>query len=129
MLYIISAVAMAFGLVYALSPQIMPYHETYLGMPHEQLPPKVAALLLLFMKGGGAAFFSLGIMLTMVVRIPFRQGETWAWWVILISSLVILLPLLFITLQLGTSTPWPVVVIMLILLLTALAISRPTRRS
>ena len=41
----ISVVVIFFGVLYLFTPlKIMPYHEIYLGMLHEQLQPKIAVL-------------------------------------------------------------------------------------
>lgn len=128
LLYVVSGVAILFGLVYSFTPKIMPYHERFLGMTHEQLNPKVAELLLFILKGAGAAAISIGVSLAMLVKGPLSKGDTWAWWIILVMTMISLVPLLLITLNMGLYTPWWVVGGMIILVITALAISKPPRK-
>ena len=127
LLYMISVVVIFFGILYLFTPKIMPYHEIYLGMSHEQLQPKVAALLLSAMRIIGFLSIALGLALGIIIRFPFQKGEPWSWWLILVIWLIVLLPLLFITLRIGLHTPWWLLVILLILLFVAMVITRPGR--
>jgi hypothetical protein len=127
MLYVVSGVAILFGLVYSFTPKIMSYHERFLGMTHDQLEPKVAELLLFILKGAGAAGISIGLSLAMLVKGPLSKGDAWAWWIILVMALMSLVPLLLITLNMGLYTPWWVVGGMIMLVITALAISKPPK--
>lgn len=124
MLYVVSAGALFWGLVYLFTPTIMPYHERFLGMAHEQLEPKVALLFLALIRVAGAAFLSIGIALVMLVTGPFSRGDKWTWWIILVMALLTLIPLLFITLNIGLYTPWWAVGVMIILVIAAMVISK-----
>ena len=53
MLYVFAAFLILFGLVYLLSPRIMPYHERFLGKTFEELDPKTAYPQPGFLEGGG----------------------------------------------------------------------------
>ena len=117
MLYVVAGVALLFGLLYSFSPTILPYHERALGMTHEQLQPEVAALFLTLMR-------VIGVALVLLVKGPFSKGDRWAWWIILFMGLICLVPLLFITLNVGLYSPWWVVAILIILEIVALIISR-----
>jgi hypothetical protein len=112
------------GSFYLISSKIAPYHEKFLGMSHEQLDPKVATLLLSSIKGSGAAMVSIGVALAMLVKGPFSKGDSWTWWIILFMTLLSLIPLQFITLNIGKDSPWWLVSIMIILVVVSLAISR-----
>lgn len=124
MLYITSAGIIIFGLVYLFTPEIMPYHERYLAITHEGLPPKIAALFLYMLKGAGSMALSIGITLFMMVRWYFSKGDKFISVIILIMMLVALLPLLFITLSIGFYTPWWLVSLIIILVVTAIIINR-----
>jgi len=124
MLYVVAGVALLFGFLYSFSPTLMPYHERALGMTHEQLQPEVASLFLTMMRVIGASFLSIGVALVLLVAGPFRKGDRWTWWVILFMGLICLVPILFITLNVGLYSPWWVVGICIILEIVALAISR-----
>ena len=124
LLYIGAGVGLLFGLLFSFSPTIMPYHERFLGTTHEQLKPEVAALFLTMMRVIGASFCAIGVGMVLLVKGPFSKGDRWAWWIVLAMGLVCLVPLLFITLNIGVYSPWWVVGIMIILEIVALVISR-----
>ena len=124
LLYIGAGVGLLFGLLFSFSPTIMPYHERFLGTTHEQLKPEVAALFLTMMRVIGASFCAIGVGMVLLVKGPFSKGDRWAWWIVLAMGLVCLVPLLFITLNVGVYSPWWVVGIMIILEIVALVISR-----
>ncbi len=124
MLYITSAGVIIFGLVYLFTPEIMPYHERYLAITHEELPPNIAALFLYMLKGAGSMALAIGISLFMMVRWYFSKGDKFISVIILIMMLVSLIPLLFITLSIGLYTPWWLVSIIIILVVTAIIINR-----
>lgn len=123
-LYCVVGVLSVMGCVYLFTPQIMPYHERFIGMQHEQLHPNVNALLLYMMKDMGASFLAIAFALFVLIRGPFKRGERWARWSILAISLIALLPLLYITLSIGLYTPWWLVGLGIILVITALLISK-----
>jgi hypothetical protein len=122
MLYIVAGVALFFGLLYSFCPTLLPYHERALGMTHAQLQPKVAGLFLTMMRVIGVSFLSIGVALALLIAGPFRKGDRWAWWIILFMGLICLVPLLFITLNVGLFSPWWVVGICIILEIVALVI-------
>lgn len=123
MIYVYSGVIILFGFIYSFTSTIMPYHVKFLGMAHEQLRPEVAALFLTLYRVIGVCFLSLGVVVVMLVKGPFSKGDRWSWWTILVTGLIVLVPLLFITLKVGLSSPWWVVSILIILLIVAMAIS------
>ncbi len=124
MLYITSAGVIIFGLVYLFTPEIMPYHERYLGVTHEKLPLKIAALFLYMLKGAGSMALSIGITLFMLVRWYFCKGDKFISVIIFVMMILALLPLLFITLSIGLYTPWWLVSIIIIMVITAIIINR-----
>jgi hypothetical protein len=124
-LYAVALFLSLVGLAYSFYPRIMPYHERFLGLSHEQLEPKVAGLFLALLRVAGASFLSIGAGLALLVRGPFAKGKSWAWWVILVMSALLLLPLLVITIRIGWFTPWWGVAILIVLTAIALLLSRP----
>ena len=80
MLYVFAAFLILFGLVYLLSPRIMPYHERFLGKTFEELDPKTAYLSLASLKVVGALALSMGIGFVMMIRFQFSRGDRYAWW-------------------------------------------------
>lgn len=123
MLYVVSAMTIISGFIYLFSPGIMFYHETFLGMTHEQLEPKVAALFLSLMRVVGATFLSIGVALAMLVKDALTKRDGRAWQTILVMSLIYLVLVLFITLSVGLFTPWWLIGIMLILVIAAMSLS------
>jgi len=129
LLYTIAAAAILFGLLYLLTPKILPYHEVYLGMSHNQLPPRVAALILSAMRLIGVLYIALGIAVGVLTARPLRKGKRWSWWLILVCLTIVLVPLLFITLNIGLHTPWWLAAILLVLLFVAMALTFPYRQT
>jgi hypothetical protein len=106
LLYIIAGIAVAYGCVYMLIQTLLPYHQRYIGIPFDQLPPKVASLFLLIYRGVGSAMLSLGFTLAMLVKGLLSKGNRWAWWTILVMMSIVLIPMQFITRAVGPYTPW-----------------------
>jgi hypothetical protein len=121
-LYITAGALALMGLVYLFSPTIMPYHQRYIGMKHRELDPAVAQLMLFMMKDMGLGFLAAAVCIFMLVRVPFRKREPWAWWTILVVALVVFAPLLWITLSIGLYTPWWSVLLGLVAVLAALLV-------
>lgn len=121
----VSVAAVAVGIVYCLSPGLMPYHERFLGKGLDALDPRIAELLMLMMKGAGAFFIAFGAGTAILARGAFRRGDASAWWAILVMTLGSMVPLLFITLHIGLYTPWWGVAVTIDLVVTALILARP----
>ena len=125
MLYVFAAFLILFGLVYLLSPRIMPYHERFLGKTFEELDPKTAYLSLASLKVVGSLALSMGIGFAMMIRFQFSRGDRYAWWIILVMSLVALVPITFITFFIGgVHSPGWSIVISLLVMSVAMAISK-----
>lgn len=104
MLYVFAAFIILFGLLYLISPRIMPYHERFLGRKFEDLKkkdPKMAALSVASLKVVGALALSMGIGFVMIIRYQFSQGNTYAWWIILVMSLVAFIPISAVSFFIG----------------------------
>lgn len=125
MLYVFAAYLILFGLVYLLSPRIMPYHERFLGKTFEELDSKTAYLSLASLKVVGSLALSIGIGFIMMIRLQFSRGNRHAWWIILVMSLVALVPITFITFSIGGvhSPGWSIVISLLVMSI-AMAISK-----
>lgn len=121
----VSVAAIAVGMVYCLSPGLMPYHERFLGKGLDGFDPKTAEFLTLMMKGAGAFFIALGAGTAILARGAFRRGDASAWWAVLVMTLGSLVPLLLITLHIGLYTPWWAVTVMIGFVVVALVLARP----
>ena len=125
MLYVFAAYLILFGLVYLLSPRIMPYHERFLGKTFEELDSKTATLSVASLKVVGSLALSIGIGFIMMIRLQFSRGNRHAWWIILVMSLVALVPITFITFSIGgVHSPGWSIVISLVVMSVAMAISK-----
>lgn len=128
MLYVFAACIILFGLVYLISPRIMPYHERFLNRKFEDLKkkdPKMAALSLASLKVIGALALAVGIGFVMIIRYQFSQGDTYAWWIILVMSLVALVPISAVSFSIGgvRSPPGWIISGCILLMAVAMAIS------
>ena len=53
------------------------------GLTHAELEAESAAgyrLLDFYTRGGGLDLMAMGVVLTLILLIPYRQGQRWAWW-------------------------------------------------
>jgi ABC-type Fe3+ transport system permease subunit len=125
MLYVFAAYLILFGLVYLLSPRIMPYHERFLGKTFEQLDSKTATLSLVSLKVVGSLALSIGVGFIMMIRLQFSRGNRHARWMIMVMSLIALVPITCITFFIGgVHSPGWSIVISLLVMFVAMAISK-----
>jgi hypothetical protein len=103
----------------------MPYHEKFLGKTFEELDPKTASLSLATMKVVGTLALSMGIGFVMMIRFQFSRGDRYAWWIILVMSLLALVPITFITFSIGgVHSPGWSIAISILVMSVAMAISK-----
>ena len=122
--YLVGIMSMIYGAWYSLAQQIAPYHQQFLGKAHHELDPKVASLMLDMMGVAGGSIMACGAMLIFMVKHGISEGETWAWWGVLVFTILFPIPLLFRTLHVGMNSPWWLVGFLLILLITALILTK-----
>lgn len=127
LIFIVAMIFLLFGIYYLGTPRIMPYHETYLAIRHEHLPPKVAALLLNAMRVVGVLLIGYGITLGTLAAGPFYRRERWAWFLIVVVYSGTLIPLLGITLHIGFDSPWWLILTLLTMLYIAAALHTPNK--
>jgi hypothetical protein len=68
----------AWGLVYLLRGDFMPYHVVAVGMPWADVPPAFQVLVLTLYKLIGGAWIVVALALLATLSGPFRQGAPWA---------------------------------------------------
>jgi hypothetical protein len=68
----------AWGFVYLLRSDFMPYHAVAVGMPLAEAPPPFQVLVLTLYKLTGAAWAVIALSLLVMLLGPFRQGHLWA---------------------------------------------------
>ncbi len=125
LLLLISAIEVLFGSFYVYTPQILPYHETYLQIRHDELPAKAADLMLSMLKIIGVLLIAQGVTLAALAAGPFRRREAWAWWLVVTTSTITLVPVLVITLYISLHSPWWLVATVLILLYVSVSLHTP----
>jgi hypothetical protein len=98
------------GVRYLVSNKIMDYHLRILDVDWTDLTPRTRLLILTFMKGTGLAAVCTAVSLTVLLAVPFRAGETWSRWAIMVVGATALVPTLIGAIRLrhdtGASSPW-----------------------
>lgn len=117
---IIILVALAIGIQYLLSSDITSYHRQVIGTDWNSLAPGVQTLLLILMKGTGDAAFVCGVSMAILLLVPFRKGDNWSRWALVVVGLSCFLPMLvgaiYVVSTTGASSPWWLNAIMIVLL-------------
>jgi len=121
----------AFGIVYLVRPEFMPYHSVAVGLPWTAVDPSFQVLILALMRAVGSACLALAILEWILLLIPFRQGARWATWTIAASGLVMcagsLYAMLLVALNTPASPPWMGPVVGAALLVAGLMLSLEQR--
>ena len=125
LLYAVAATMTASGLRYIFIPTLLPYHQRYVDVPAGDMPPHVIPLFLLIYRGAGWAQISIAATLFMVTKWFIGGGDRRGWWLVAVMMGLTLIPLLFITLAVGTYTPWWVIALLLAVVSVALVLAWP----
>jgi hypothetical protein len=96
--------SMAFGTIYLVRSQFMPYHQEALGKPWQQLDQGLQALLLGLMRTAGGGLLAGGISLIILLFIPYRAGEAWSLYAIPVIGLMTALPAFYATIFIRSRT-------------------------
>ena len=105
-LYVLVALAsLALGLTYFLLDHFLPYHETAVGVPWDQLDSRLQTLLLALMEVAAGGWLALFVLLMALILVPFQRGERWARFIIPVGILAFYLPTLHATLKVLEHTP------------------------
>jgi fatty acid desaturase len=79
-----------FALFLGITGRFLPHDEQYLGMTAADLCALHGCRIVHFMVHDrvsfGGAVAAVGVLYLWVVRSPLRQGQAWAWWLLLISG-------------------------------------------
>jgi hypothetical protein len=105
---------------------VTPYHAAFIGAAGGDVPPAYAALLLLLYKVIGFGFVSLGA-LSAILAAPAARGDRAAWWALLVTGSLSLLPLTAVTFAVGHGSPWWAPPLAFAMLAVALALVRMGR--
>jgi len=103
-LYAVAAFIILFGLVYLLSPRIMPYHEKYLERKFEEIKkndPKMATISLASLKIVGSLALGMGISFVMIIYQQISNGDLSSIWIIFTVSYTALVPTAAVSFSIG----------------------------
>ena len=132
LLYIVSLVILAFGILYiytGFTTGLMPYHIKFLGATCDELPPNVCELMRTFVQIIGFAFTAIGITLFMLIKGMFNGEQDDYDWKIIVAMVSVLVPVVFEMAHLASYTPWKVVALMLVFAAIALFLVRPKKEN
>jgi hypothetical protein len=108
--WLVVAVLFGVGVHYLVSRTPMPHHLQILDVPWTDLTPRTRALLLTLMKGTGMVAICTAVALAVLLAIPFRAGEAWARWAVLLVGATALVPTLLGAIRMrfetGASSAW-----------------------
>jgi len=93
--------------------------------------PNLANLIDLLIRLSGLFSFSFSLLFMVISYTGFRKGERWAWYTLLYLPIVyILIPLLFLTVELvpGRPPPQPIVTLPIFAVIALIALFLPYRK-
>lgn len=107
---IIVLVGLLIGSSYLIRSDVTSYHREVIGVEWGSLAPGVQKLIIILMKGTGDAAIVTALSMALLLLIPFRRGENWSRWAILLIGLALLIPMLigaaYLASTTGASSPW-----------------------
>jgi hypothetical protein len=75
-------ILIVFGARYLRSKEFQPYHAAAIGRDWKSLDPALQVLRLSFVRGFGAILLAVAIGTVALLIFPFREGATWATYVL-----------------------------------------------
>ena len=132
--WLVALVLFGVGVHYLVAKQVMPHHLRSLDVAWTDLTPRTRALMLTLMKGTGMVAICTAVSLAVLLAVPFRAGENWSRWAILLVGATALVPTLVGAIRVhaatGASSAWWPHVALLTALLVAFWLSgeQPGRR-
>jgi len=121
---IMVVVGLAMGLVYLLSPSLLPYHFAFLGMTQDQMEPRTFDLLMNMKRIIGAHFVALSLGALLLVG-RMAKGDVFVRWSILIMVLISQVSLIYVAYAIHNQSPVRYLnVIEIVLLLIVFFLSR-----
>jgi len=126
-------ISIVLGAYYILRGSFMPYHAEAIGTEWSALTSEMQTLFLALLDVAGAGWAVSGLLVVVLVLVPFRQGKTWARWTIPVALVLLYVPILLATLSVTHETPatppWYGNAIALLAILSGIALDRPWRRT
>jgi hypothetical protein len=126
LLSIVAIIAMIYGLMYCFIPKPMHYHLNFMGIDFGEFRnsnPGVARMLLINLRVIGVSFLGMGILALGIAMVPFKRTERWVWFTTFPALLVVLIPILVITIEVGGLVPMAITVLILALSLISFLVS------
>jgi hypothetical protein len=109
----------AWGVVYLLRGDFMPYHVVAVGTPWSEVPHPYQVLVLTLYKLTGAAWVVIALSLLVLLFGPFRQGLLWAKRavpaLILIQGAGVMNAMAYISLNSPAMPPWAFTIAVIVL--------------
>jgi hypothetical protein len=117
----------AFGILYTLRTEFMPYHSVAVGMQWAEVTPSFQLLILALMRVVGSSFLAFGLLVLILLFGPYRKGSKWAMVAIPASGLIVCSGTLYATLSIKFNTPasppWVASIVAAMLLLSGFVLS------
>ena len=117
----------AFGVVYTMRTEFMPYHSVAVGMQWVDVSPAFQVLILSLMRVVGCSFLAVGFLVLVLLFGPYRKGYRWVRWAIPVAGLIVCAGALYATLSVKLNTPasppWVAVIVTSMLILSGLILS------
>jgi hypothetical protein len=121
----------AWGVMYLLCNEFMPYHAVAVGMPWPEVPVPFKILIIALMKVAGGGWVTVAVAVFVLLLVPFRQGARWAYWAIpslgLLHYADVCIAMAHVMTNTPATPPWGFTIAGIILLLIGAALSIPTR--
>jgi hypothetical protein len=103
-LLLVALAGIFFGVRYMRREAFLPYHSAVAGKSWPELDAGVQQIVLGMLKIIGGGFATLGVTLLWLC-FALHEGARWAPWAILTVSAVMLVPMLYVTIQLRSFQP------------------------
>ena len=103
--FLVGLVALILGIIYMTRSKFMPYHAKAIGKEWEETESNIRLLILALMRVSGSGMASTGIMMFILLLIPFSKHETWSIFTLPLLGLMIALTALYVTNKIKKNTP------------------------
>jgi hypothetical protein len=102
---ITAVVSLILGGIYLFKQTYMPYHAAALSRRWNELEASTQVLISALMTVAGGGWFTLGVVILLLLAFPFRNDRKWAIYALPTVILLFYLPNLFATLSVLQNTP------------------------
>ena len=128
---IAALIPMLFAIIDVMSVQLAPYQQVAAGVRWAEVPPKLQDLFLTMSHLSGINLIGFSLGLLVLVLVPFRRGEGWADWAILVVEIPVALPAAYVLYNAASKTgaafPWFGPLINLVLVIVGFLLSTNRR--